>query len=649
MVMGMILAFIFAGNGYAQNNSNSRFALANRLMQQEQYQQAYHILAKLYKQKPDSYPIYARTVECLIRLKMYDQAIKITKKRLDENNRNLITGVRLGELYQMKGDTAQADIIWQKTLDANKNSPQAYRYLAQTEQKYQHYQKAAEIYEQARRQLKNPHLFLFESADNQAMAAHYDKAAGLFVKILESDPKQATAVQQRIMQEDASGLYDAMIIALQDAVHHHKFGNRQVQIQRLLIWLYTEQQLYHKAINTATRLEEALNGKGYPVFDLGKRLASLNKFRLADQAFSWYEKHPGSPLAGEALEQRAHLYTQWAGYLEGYHLAPGNRIDSLYRKSWQLLVQLSQKYPARADQADLLVFESELALDRIHNDTTAKKNLPLLQHAARNNHDRARLEYLRGRIQLFQGDFPHARISFTRSNKLAGNSTLSEKTRYYLCLTDFYSGDYDFAKIQMHALEEDHSSYYANDALKLRIYIQNGTIRDSVTTPLRRFSKALFLIDTGKDAIAVDSLLPVVTSYQRFELKDDMVLLIAKAWRDAHPDLAYLLVDRYLRNNSAGRLAERLYWERAQLAQMLYRDHRSFDPADFQKISKDRGWPPAIRTYIAGNATPRIKKAATKAGVIKTYEDLLMHYPRAFYAAYAREQIRQLQAEGSAS
>ncbi|HKI45713.1 MAG TPA: CDC27 family protein [Balneolales bacterium] len=651
-LFGLALILGASTSGFAQNNSNSRFLLANQLMQQGEYQQAYSILSRLYQQNPQSYPVYDKTVECLVQLKRYDQAIDITKERLGNHFQDVIAGVRLGELYQLKGDTTKSNDIWQRVLEANKKNSQVYRYLAQTEQKYHNYDRAAEIYNLARKQLHNPNLFLFESANNFVMAANYEKASRLYVQILKSNPDQIGAVEQEVLKADDPQLYDSLILDLKDLGNATAVRGHQMQIQEFLIWLYTERKSYKEALTTAERLETGLNGKGFPVYSLGRHLVSLDKFELANEAFKWYNHQQGNPLAGDALEQRARLYVRWARYLEQYHLALENRIDSLYHTSYLLFEELSQRYPAKTSKTDLLAFESELALNHIHSVTAAENNLGAMEQSVRNNHDRAQLDYIKGRIQLFKGDFSQARIFLTRSNKLAGNGELASKTRYYLSLADFYAGDFEFSKIQMHALERDYTSLYSNDALKIRMYIQDGMVGDSVTAPLRQFSHAMFLYDTGKNEIAVDSLLPHVVNYERFGLKDDMVLLIIKAWRDSHPQLAYLLVDQFLQDNPTGPLAERLYWERARLANVLYQDQKSigkFNVENFSKSHQHLADSPEIIAYLTNNNEIRLQKASTKAGVVKAYEDLLMHYPKAFYATYARNKIHQLQAKAVTS
>ena len=651
-LLGLPLILGFGTVGFAQNNVSGRFMLANQLMQQGEYQQAYSILSRLYQQNPKSYPVYDKTVECLVQLKRYDQAIDITKKRLGNQYQDVIAGVRLGELYQLKGDTTRSNDIWQKVLDANKKNSQVYRYLAHTEQKYHNYDKAAKIYDLARRQLHNPNLFLFESANNFVMSANYEKASRLYVQILKSDPDQIGAVEREVLKADDPQLYDSIILDLKDLHNSTAVRSHQMQIQEFLIWLYTERKSYKEALTTAERLETNLNGKGFPVYSLGKHLMSLDKYELANEAFKWYRNQQGSPLAGDALEQRAHLYVRWARYLEQYHLSLENRIDSLYHTSYLLFEELSQKYPAKASKTDLLAFESELALNHIHSVTAAEDNIGTMEQAVRNDHDRAQLDYIKGRIQLFKGNFSQARIFLTRSNKLAGNGELAPKTRYYLSLSDFYSGDYEFSKIQMHALERDYTSLYSNDALKIRMYIQDGMVGDSVTAPLRQFSHAMFLYDTGQNEAAVDTLLPNVVNYERFGLKDDMVLLIVKAWRDSHPQLAYLLVDQFLQDNPTGPLAERLFWERARLANILYQDHKSMEKLNIENFSKTHQHladSPEIIAYLTNNYENRLQEARTKAGVIKAYEDLLIHYPKAFYATYARNKIQQLQAKTATS
>jgi hypothetical protein len=88
------------------------------------------------------------------------------------------------------------------------------------------------------------------------------------------------------------------------------------------------------------------------------------------------------------------------------------------------------------------------------------------------------LYYAEGRIALFKKILP-ARQTLTRADRATDNSNLSERARYYVSLSDFYAGDYEFAEIQLRSLERRHTSYYANDAIKLRMWIKNGKRADT--------------------------------------------------------------------------------------------------------------------------------------------------------------------------
>src|SRR5690606_5847661 len=105
-----------------------------------------------------------------------------------------------------------------------------------------------------------------------------------------------------------------------------------------------------------------------------------------------------------------------------------------------------------------------------------------------NMRDAPEAAYLQGRIHIAKQEFPLARVSLTKANKLANIGELAEKTRYFLALTDFYAGDYEFAEIQLKALGRQNTSFYANDALELRLWLQEGNIGDSTFAELHAFA-----------------------------------------------------------------------------------------------------------------------------------------------------------------
>ncbi len=566
------ILFFLCGNVFAQ--SGLQYQRANQLMQEGDYQQAYSILNDLYRENPNSYPVYDHLIRCLVNLKNYDEAIAITKKRIGGNYKNLITAARLGELYHLKGDTTRAFEIWDQTLDAHKSQVQAYRYLAETLSQNQEYGKATEIFKKGRDYFHNNQLFIYEMAANYLQAGDYDKTIGEYLNLLKQGTDRLGFIENQLMRYNDQYLYDSAITEVEQE-ENKSTSNLEYQraLRHFLIWLYVERGLYQKALITAKRLENMEGNHFYAVLQVGLKLQSLNQFKLARQAFSYYVNKPGDPMAARSLEEIARLDIKWAKFYDKYHLDFGEKTDSLYHEAYRTIGELIQKYPNYDGMSSVMTMQTELALDNVKNVKAAEKFVQQLEKRPDVKQNQAMLNYLRGRIALYNENFERARVYFTRSNKIAHAGTLADKTRYFLSLTDFYAGDFDFAKIQIKALEKNSTSLYANNALQLRVWIQNGQIKDSTTTELKAFSRAQLLNSRGDTSAAVDTLLPYIeTPYPR-PLKDDMMLFVLKLIRNTNPILAFSLSDRYL-NSGSGMLLEQIIWEHAQLANQIYHNRQ---------------------------------------------------------------------------
>lgn len=639
---------LFTGSLLAQDARQYR--IANQFMQAGHYEQACSILEKLYQKDPKSYPVYDHLVTCLVNLKNYDEAIKITKNRLGKGYKNLILAARLGELYHMKGDTTDAMNTWNNALEANKSQIQTYRYLAETLSRNQEYRKATDIFKRGRQYFHNNQLFIYEMAANYLQAGEYDKSVMEYLNLLKTDTNRLGFVENQLIRYDDQYLYDAAIAETEEIVDSiHPDNEYKQSLNQLLIWLYIERGFYSKALMTAKRLDKISNHKNFPVFHVGLKLESLNRFTLAREAFSYYASQKDNPLAARSLEEIARLDVKWADFYDKYHLDFGQKTDSLYDDAYRIIDHLTQDFPNYDGKNAVLTLRAELALNHIKNVKAASEFVRQLEKLPGSQKNQAMINYLRGRINLFEGNFDMARVYFTRSNKEAHAGMLADKTRYYLSLTDFYAGDYKFAKIQIKALEANSTSLYANNALQLRVWIQDGEIRDSTTAELRSFSKAQLLDSRGDTTAAIDTLLPYLESPYRHPLKDAMMLFVIKLLKNNNPVLAFALSDQYLESGS-GILLEQIVWENAQLANQIHSDSK------IKSELMNTAYHFPVTDYFTKHNIPVLNEktrkrileiVSAKSKIIKLYESLLIQYPSGFFAEYARNQIRSLQQENA--
>ena len=158
--------------------------------------------------------------------------------------------------------------------------------------------------------------------------------------------------------------------------------------------------------------------------------------------------------------------------------------------------------------------------------------------------------------------FSEARLLLTRSNRSAKVGEMAEKTRYFLALSDFYSQDYEFSGIQLKSLGRQYTSYYANDALELRLWLQTITSMDSTDQRNVSFPRAMFEELKGNKSKAKDMLWKLPRSKQPFSAYAFVALYSTGAELEEY----VAALDAFLANQKNTPLKEQLMWLRAQSA-----------------------------------------------------------------------------------
>jgi len=645
-----LLAFIFSlfvESAHAQRGDD--FLIANDYLRNGQYEEAYRIFSRLLRQNPDSHPIYDRAVTTLVNLKRFDEAVELTRDRLRRIPGDIVTQVRLGELYHMAGDTENAFASWQKTIDQNINQPQVYRYIAETLNGRREFEKSLSIYYQARKNLNNPTLFGNEIARSLLILGRFEDGMQEYVNLLMTSPMYASTIQRLLIQYDDRDLYDAAIVTLEEATSSMLPGHEAFSSMRgLLIWLLMERQLYRRALVVARNLERSGPEGSLTVFNLGTRLKNAGQFELARQAFGYYLDGDNPEMKAMAGEEIARLYMDWAGYLIDNNLDLGNRADSLYRAA-SATIQTIEKQHTRYDRKlQVLALQVELALDYLKDADLAENYLGQVRALVRSGNEQALADFLQGRLDMFRGQFMQARVHYTRANRTAGMGDMADRSRYYLALNDFYNGDFEYAGLQMRPLQRQSTSLFANNALRLRLWISEGLAADSNANELRIFAKARHQFEAGDDDGALRTLMPYLTDTSPMPVKDEAVLLASSIIRKSRPGVAMGLIAVHMNRGIAWASRERVMWEKARLADLIHRQVPTGADAGRDAGSETIATIARfVETNKAGTGMDGFAAAETLSidleTVIDLYENMLIEHPTGFYAQVARERIRELQ------
>jgi len=600
---------------FAQNNIN--YQIANSLLQKQNYEEALPLFEELVNEQPDVQIFFDQYTECLIQLKQYEKAITASHKRIDKNINTSQTRILLGKLYHLNGDTTKAFNTWQQNIKEQPGNLQVYKNTARAMTERREFSKAVDIYLEARKRLNNEQIFFGDIANAYMQAADYGKAIGEYLNLLMTSPQQIGLIQRNLLRYKDPILYDVAIIEINEKLNSLSTQHPSYQNLHLLhIWLLQENKLYRRAVSAAREYEEKTSDLTYSLFNLGRRLVENNEFELAREAFSYYIENGTKEISWRSMEELANTNIRWAEYLDDFGLSSPVTKDSLYQAAFNLLSSLESQTETYPRLDNVYITQAEISLDYLHDKRQALSYVEKLKDIAPNSRE-AEINYIEGRIFLYDKKYSNARISLTRANKIARVGELAEKTRYFLALTDFYAVDYEFSLIQLKTLgRRNNTSFYANDALKLRLWIQKGLAADSTGAKLDEFSKAVAARDFGNKEKA-KTLLASIAKDMQHPFSDDAAIIQSSQLIEPNNVDEVLSVLSLLSLHNTTPVRERLFWERAKF----------------------------LDTFLSKNNVPNEilqENNLTVSRLLEYYEKLIIEYPQGFYAPFARERISEL-------
>ncbi len=600
----------------------SDFQSANRLIQQQNFEEALPVLEKLYNENPGSLLFFEQYTSCLINLTRYDEAEGVAREQIDADRFRLQAVVKLAEILHIKGDREEAIEIWQQEADENRNNIQYYYSIGSSMLNRQEYDAAINLYKNGRAHFRNSGLFINELADTYLQAGRFEESVNEFYQLILEHPDQMSLVQQRFFNMRDQSLYEIASFELEDLLLDlHYTDAAYSPLYQLLAWLLLETNEYRRAFLFARQYENQTPFTIYSLFSLGSQFLSAREYELAIEAYEYYLDDSNASMRYRAKEELANGYVQWVQYLQQNNLGKAQKVHELYQNAYELnsaIIEENENYN-RAER--VLASLIDLSVDYYKDLDKAEYWLSIME-GLRDPYDDAFLHYAKGRIALFKKEFTSARQNLTRADRLSDNPNLSEKSRYYLGKSDFFAGDYEFAEIQLRSLERRNTSFYANDAIKLNIWIRNGTRADTTKSLLNTISEGLYRLHTGNYVAALDTLEAVLAN-NRNPFSADLTTELISVLPADYNTLMLQLTERILSAQPHSSQRERLMWDKAILVETMMTHGPNFNmPYSFQ--------------FLENTPVP----SYSMDELIELYEDIIMEFPNGFYSTFVREKLQ---------
>lgn len=607
-----------------QQDDRTLLRLAQQYERAGDYQNALRLFERLHLRDPDNFTYFDGYRRMLVQLREFEQAIEMTKERLQANPRDVNLRAILGGMYYRGEKPEQAFAEWETLLRLEPRNVVAYQQVASQMIENRLLDQAIEVYNRGREQIGQPYLFANDLAFLYAATMNYHGATREYLILLEHTPQQLSFIQSRmsmyVLRND--GLEQALEVAEEKARQHRN----NIQFQRILAWLYREAKNFEKAFEVYRQLDRAQNARGSELYSFARTAFREREYDVAARAYrEILDQYPN-------FEYTPQVRFGYARSLEEQSLA----ADSIFQSVYPVAPPADSERISEMRMSYDKVIDAYRSLVRDYDGTPiageALFRIGLIQYnwyfdldgALKTLHDVVRM-YSRGEIYMQAlatlGDIYIVRGALNDAirqfDMLRGSQQVTDEYKDLAVLRKaeiaFYQGMFDEALDMLRELAQKSYSSYANNAIELKTFILEnrepalrGVRSDDA---LKLYARAMHQKRQQRYSESIATLQFIVDEYPKALLVDDALITIG---------------DLYF---SMRRFDDAITW------------YRKIETLEDRSILRDRALMRIAEVYHYGTGE--------RERAIEAYEDLIIEYPRSILAAEARKRIRLLRGDPS--
>jgi hypothetical protein len=518
-VIYVFLFLLFGIVAQAQVNQEvqSKSNLASTYYSSRQYGKAAALYLELFE-TTNLNNYFDMYINSLIGNKDYEEAEKVLKKQLrrDKNPNYFIT---LGFVYS---ELKQPDKAKEQYDDALKNLQRNVPNVISTANAFlnrREFEYAEKTYLKGR-ELVQGEMFRYYLSSVYSYQRNYSSMITELLLMVKEDEKELPKVTSRVKsllmydsEESLLDMFKCMVI-------------KQIQLEpeilaynRLLIWVFVEEQNYTNALRQAMALDRRTRTEDKSILDFATDAVRQNQFDIAAEALGYLKtRKPESQLLPQIDQQHARtLYLKYTN-TANRQAAFAAEINSTFEKLFADQGFVLQTIPLVIDYAHFLAFYQNDILKAITLLTNAMnaKGINALQQA--------QLKIELSDIHVYNNNLWEATLLYAQIADAHGNNPIGDEAKLKKAKLSYYMGDIYWAQAQVDILKASTSKLTANDAMELAMLITSHFNLDTIAEPLQMFARADLLIYQNKDSLALQTFDTLTTVYPTHTLFDKILM-----------------------------------------------------------------------------------------------------------------------------
>ena len=591
--MKKILLFLLFFNTLYVSSQNVQ--MAYDYFRKGEYEKAANIYEKLFNKNRYNSQYYRYLLKSYQEMDAFNKAENLILSQQKKYPKRIELLVDLGYNYKLQNNQAKADSLFLVALKQFKKQPRKAITIGKVFQDYHMLDRALQVFLEGKKAnpKSNYELYL---AQIYGEKGNIDAMFEAYLNLIEKNKNYYTTVFRylsKFVTNDSEDEYNKLlkrqlIIRLQQ--------NPNIAWNKLLSWLYSKQEDYHKALKQEIAIYKR------------EGISFINLFTLAKNAFQKNDSETGFKAlqyiydTAQDLDTKIRAKTEMLFY-QMYNAKNTESIQDVENSFQEVFKEFGNgdlTVPIQILYADFLTFKK-------NNPTQAIEVLKQAEKVALSKYKKAQIKIKLADILVFNGKYNQALVTYTQVQQDVRSSDLAQTARLKIAKTSYFKGDFDWAKTQLKVLKSATSKLISNDALALNLLISDNIVDDTIRTALKKYAKADLLTYQNKNQLAIDTLSVLLKNFKGHSIEDEALFKQAEL---------YIKTKQY-------QFAEHNYQKIIQI--------------DKEGILADDA------TYELGLLYENELNDKEKA--MKMYEKIIFEYPSSIYLVDARKRFRKLRGD----
>lgn len=513
----LLIIFFFSINWLAKGQD---IELANEYFKQGEYEKAKNIFQKIAKDKNNIRLIHQNYIQCLFKLKNFDEAEKYLKRQIKSND---LTGIvyrsDYTSLLEMNGKFEEAQKEMEIVIDL----------AARTE---------GTIYELQDMLYKNSktELVIQLLKRGREFAKDENKFTILMARAYLYNGQKEPMIEEMLKYGLIEGNYDYVKATFQDNLKTEpeidmlekvlyskvqRFPTEQYYVD-ILIWHLMQQKEFTKAFIQTRALDRRLKQDGQRVFELAQTALVNRDYKSAIQMYEYVMKeYPQGQFYTYARRNALFCKEEVVKTSFPVNISDIRSLIKDYQglfsdlgrnvKTMEALRNTAQLYAFYLNERDTAITVLETAIMIAGSDNAFR--------------DRCKLDL--GDIYVLKNEPWEATLLYSQVEKSQKEDYLGQEAKLKNAKLHYYSGEFDLSKEVLDILKKATTREIANDAMQLSLLIQDNIGLDTSEVAMKEYAKVDLLLFQNRNSEAILVLDQIFEKYKSHSLADDILWLRA--------------------------------------------------------------------------------------------------------------------------